>query len=279
MQCRTIGVGNLKISNDLRITVMAGPCVIESLEHTVMMAKAIRDICDRLRVNFIFKASYDKANRSSIKTARGIGIDKSVEVFREVKKQVGCPILTDVHTAEQYRHPVMEVVDLVQIPAFLCRQTDLLRAAAESGKVINVKKGQFISPKEMHFVYEKLESFGNSNVILCDRGTFFGYNTLVNDMTCYPIMAETGCPVCCDCTHSVQRPGAGDGYSLGNRDMAEVIARAAVAAGVAAVFTEVHQDPDSAPCDGPNMIRLDQFERILTTLLKIDDVVKSRQKK
>ncbi|MDR1494572.1 MAG: 3-deoxy-8-phosphooctulonate synthase [Rickettsiales bacterium] len=276
MQNRIITVGDLKISNDLRITLMAGPCAIETLDHAVMMAKSIKDICDRLRINYIFKSSFDKANRSSIRGKRGVSIDHAVEVFQEVRRQVGCPILTDVHTAEQYRHPIIKTIDVVQVPAFLCRQTDLLRAAAESGKVINVKKGQFISPRETHFIYEKLESFGNTNVILCDRGTFFGYNALVNDMTCYPIMAETGCPVCCDCTHSVQRPGAGNGCTLGNRDMAEVIARAAVAVGVGAVFAEVHQDPDTAPCDGPNMLRLDKLEEILSRLVKIDDVVKKK---
>ena len=169
---------------------------------------------------------------------------------------------------------IIDVVDIVQIPAFLCRQTDLLKAAAETGKVINVKKGQFLSPKETHSIVEKLDTFGNPNVILCDRGTSFGYNTLINDMTCYPIMAETGCPVCCDATHSVQRPGAGNGCTIGNRDMAEVIARAAVAVGVACVFMEVHQDPDNAPSDGPNMIKLSDFERIVSILLKIDKVTK-----
>ncbi|MDR3079043.1 MAG: 3-deoxy-8-phosphooctulonate synthase [Rickettsiales bacterium] len=275
-QNKTLTVGNLKISNDLRITLMAGPCAIESVEHSVMMARSIGEICRKLGIGYIFKASFDKANRSSIRGLRGIGIDGAVEVFREVKRQVGCPIVTDIHTAEQYSHRVVDVVDVVQIPAFLCRQTDLLRAAAESGKVIHVKKGQFISPRETHFIYEKLEAFGNGNVILCDRGTFFGYNNLVNDMTCYPLMAETGCPVSCDCTHSVQRPGAGEGCSLGNRDMAEVIARAAVAVGIAVLFAEVHQDPDTAPCDGPNMLRLDQLERILTRLLALDDVVKGK---
>ncbi|MDR1425634.1 MAG: 3-deoxy-8-phosphooctulonate synthase [Rickettsiales bacterium] len=274
MQNRTVTVGNFKISNDLRFTLMAGPCALESLEHAVMMAKSIKNICDRLGINYIFKSSFDKANRTSAKGKRGVGIDEAVEIFQEVRKLVGCPILTDMHTAEQYKHPVVKTVDVVQVPAFLCRQTDLLRAAAESGKVINVKKGQFISPRETHYIYEKLESFGNTNVILCDRGTFFGYNALVNDMTCYPIMAETGCPVCCDCTHSAQRPGAGTACSLGNREMAEVIARAAVAVGIGVLFAEVHQDPDTAPCDGPNMIRLDQLERILTTLVKIDTVVK-----
>lgn len=274
---RRIKVGNFYISNDERFTLIAGPCQLETLEHSIMMAKSIKNICDKVGINYIFKASFDKANRTSAKSKRGIGIDAATDIFKEVKKETSCPIITDFHTEEQFKHPIVDVIDVIQIPAFLCRQTDLLRAAAETHKPVNIKKGQFLSPKEAHFIYEKMKYFGNENVILCDRGTSFGYNTLINDMTCYPIMAETGCPVCCDCTHSVQRPGAGDGCTLGNREMAEVIARAAVAVGVAAVFAEVHQDPDNAPSDGPNMIRLDQLERILSILVKIDDIVKNRE--
>lgn len=278
MKNRRIKVGNFYISNDERFSLIAGPCQLESLEHSLMLAKSIKTICDKLGINYIFKASFDKANRTSIKSKRGIGIDAAVDIFKEVKKETGCPIITDFHVSEQFKHPVIDAVDIIQIPAFLCRQTDLLKAAAETGKPINIKKGQFLSPKETHFIYEKMKYFGNEDIILCDRGTFFGYNALVNDMTCYPIMAETGCPVCCDCTHSVQMPGAGNGCTVGNREMAEVIAKAAVAVGVAAVFAEVHQDPDNAPSDGPNMIRLDQLERILTVLVKIDDVVKNNKK-
>jgi 2-dehydro-3-deoxyphosphooctonate aldolase (KDO 8-P synthase) len=274
---KTIRIGDFSIANDRKFVFIGGPCVLESRDHALMMAKSIKNICDRLGLNFIFKSSFDKANRSSVKSARGIGIDKAAEIFGEIKKTIGCPIVTDFHIEEQYKHPIVNIIDMVQVPAFLCRQTDLLKAAAESGKVINVKKGQFLSPKETHYIYEKLKAFGNENVILCDRGTSFGYNTLINDMTCYPIMAETGCPVCCDCTHSVQRPGAGEGYTLGNRDMAEVIARAAIAVGVATVFAEVHDNPEKAPCDGTNMLRLDQLERILSTLLDIDKVVKNRR--
>ncbi|MDR2760622.1 MAG: 3-deoxy-8-phosphooctulonate synthase [Rickettsiales bacterium] len=275
---RVIAVGDFKISNDLPFVMIAGPCALENLDHAVFMATQLKKICDKLGVHYIFKSSYDKANRSGAKSGRGVGIDAAVDIFKAVKKKVGCPILTDVHTEEQYRHPIIKTIDVAQVPAFLCRQTDLLRAAAESGKVVQIKKGQFISPKETHFIFEKMKFFGNQNVILCDRGTFFGYNALVNDMTCYPIMAQTGCPVCCDCTHSCARPGAGDSCSLGYREMAEVIARAAVGVGVASVFAEVHQEPDTAPCDGANMMRLDQFERILTTLVKIDKVVKATHK-
>lgn len=276
MRNRVLKVGNFKISNSQRFTLMAGPCQLESLEHALMMATEIKKICDKLKINYIFKTSFDKANRSSVKAKRGLGIDKAVEVFKTIKEKVGCPIVTDFHTAEQFKHEIINYVDVVQIPAFLCRQTDLLKAAAETGKVVNVKKGQFLSPKETHNIVEKFDAFGNGNIILCDRGTSFGYNTLINDMTCYPIMAETGCPVCCDATHSVQRPGAGNGCTLGNRDMAKVIARAAVAVGIGALFMEVHQDPDSAPSDGPNMIRLDKLEEILKTLVAIDDVVKNK---
>lgn len=276
MKNRVLKVGNFEISNDLNFILMAGPCQLESKEHALMLAIEIKKICDKLGINYIFKSSFDKANRTSVNGKRGVGIDASVEIFKTIKEEIGCPIVTDFHTTEQFKHQIINYVDVVQIPAFLCRQTDLLKAAAETGKVINVKKGQFLSPKETHNIVEKLDTFGNKNVILCDRGTSFGYNTLINDMTCYPIMAETGCPVCCDATHSVQRPGAGNGCTIGNREMAEVIAIAAVAVGVAAVFMEVHQDPDNAPSDGPNMIRLDQLERILAKLVEIDKVIKNK---
>jgi 2-dehydro-3-deoxyphosphooctonate aldolase (KDO 8-P synthase) len=279
MTNRIIDVGNFKISNDLRFTLIAGPCALESLEHALMMAEEIKKICDKLKINYIFKSSFDKANRTSVKSIRGVGIEEAVAIFKKVKEKFGCPIVTDFHTAEQCGHPIVNVIDVIQIPAFLCRQTDLLKAAAETGKVINVKKGQFLSPRETHSIVEKFDAFGNKKIILCDRGTSFGYNALINDMTCYPIMAETGCPVCCDATHSVQRPGAGNGITIGNREMAEVIARAAVAVGVAAVFMEVHQDPDTAPSDAANMIRLDQLERILKKLVEIDDVIKNNSKK
>ncbi len=276
MKNRVLKVGNFKISNKDRFVLMAGPCQLENMEHALMMAREIKKICDKLKINYIFKTSFDKANRTSVKSARGAGIDEGLKVFKRIKEEIGCPIVTDFHSPEQMKHPIIDYVDVVQVPAFLCRQTDLLKAAAETGKVINVKKGQFLSPRETHNIVDKLDFFGNPKVILCDRGTSFGYNTLINDMTCYPIMAETGCPVCCDATHSVQRPGAGNGCTIGNRDMAEVIARAAVAVGVAAVFMEVHQDPDNAPSDGPNMIRLDHLEEVLKTLVKIDTVIKGK---
>lgn len=274
MKNRILKVADFEISNDKQIAIMAGPCQLESQEHALFMAKELSNICKKLNVNFIFKTSFDKANRTSVKSKRGVGIDAAVDVFKTIKKEIGCPIVTDFHLPEQLKHEIINTIDIVQIPAFLCRQTDLLKAAAETGKVVNVKKGQFLSPKETHSIVEKFDTFGNPNVILCDRGTSFGYNTLINDMTCYPIMAETGCPVCCDATHSVQRPGAGDGCTIGNHDMAEVIARAAVAVGVACVFMEVHENPDVAPSDGPNMIKLSEFERIVSTLLKIDNTIK-----
>ena len=272
----SIKVGNFEISNDKRMVFFGGPCQMESEEHTLFMAKSIKEICDRLKINFIFKTSFDKANRTTATSKRGMGIDAAVDVFKEVKRQVGCPIVTDFHTAEQYKHPIIDTVDVVQVPAFLCRQTDLLKAAAETGKPVQIKKGQFISPRDTHNIFGKMKYFGNTNVILCDRGTCFGYNALINDMTCYPVMAETGCPVCCDATHSAQVPGGGNGCSSGSREMAEHIARAATAVGIAAMFMEVHQDPDNAPSDGPNMIRLDQLERILKKLMEIDAVIKAK---
>ena len=271
---RTLQIGNFKVANNLPVALMAGPCQLENEEHALMMAREIKKICDKLGINYIFKTSFDKANRTSVNAKRGAGIDYAVNVFKKIKEQIGCPIVTDFHDKDQFKHKIIDYVDVVQIPAFLCRQTDLLKSAAETGKVINVKKGQFISPKETHKIFEKIQTFGNKQVILCDRGTCFGYNALINDMTCYPIMAETGCPVACDATHSVQRPGAGGDKTLGNRDMAKYIARAATAVGVAMLFMEVHQDPDNAPSDGPNMIRLDTLEEILTPIVKIDKIIK-----
>lgn len=273
-----IKVGDFEISNDKKLVFFGGPCQMETEEHSLFMAKSIKEICDRLNMNFVFKTSFDKANRTAATSKRGMGIDAAVDVFKEIKKQVGCPIVTDFHTAEQFKHPIVDTVDVVQVPAFLCRQTDLLQAAAETGKPVQIKKGQFISPRDTHNIFGKMKYFGNTKVILCDRGSCFGYNALVNDMTCYPIMAETGCPVCCDATHSAQIPGGGNGCSSGNREMAEYIARAATAVGIAVMFMEVHQDPDKAPSDGPNMIRLDQLERILKKLLEIDAVIKVDKK-
>ena len=267
-------VGDFYIANNLPMVLLAGPCQLETTEHALMIAREIKNICDKLGINYIFKTSFDKANRTSATAKRGAGIDYAVDTFKTIKKELGLPIVTDFHTPEQMKHEIINYVDIVQIPAFLCRQTDLLKAAAETGKVVQVKKGQFLSPKETYNIFDKMKYFGNEKVILCDRGTSFGYNTLINDMTCYPIMAETGCPVCCDATHSVQRPGAGNGCTLGNRDMAAVIARAAAGAGIAALFAEVHQDPDNAPSDGPNMIRLDNLENVLRPVVEIDKVVK-----
>lgn len=270
-------VNDIKISNDLPFVLMAGPCQLENLDHAMFMATSIQNICKKLKINFIFKGSFDKANRTSATGKRGAGINESANIFKTIKEKLSCATVTDFHTNEQFDHEIIKYIDIVQIPAFLCRQTDLLEAAAKTGKIIHVKKGQFLSPKETHNIYEKFKHFGNEKVILCDRGTSFGYNALVNDMTCYPIMAETGCPVSCDATHSVQKPGAGNGCTIGNRDMAEVVARAAVAVGISMLFLEVHQDPDNAPSDGPNMVRLDQLERILTTLVQIDKIAKQNK--
>lgn len=277
MKQNVIKVANFKISNELPFVLIAGPCAMESMDHSLMMADKIQNICKKLGVNYIFKASFDKANRTSAGSGRGIGIDECVDVFKAVKKKIGCPVLTDFHEKEQAQHEIAQVVDVLQTPAFLCRQTDLLKAVANVGKPVNVKKGQFISPNDAVQVAKKMLSFGNNQIMLCDRGTSFGYNTLINDMTCFKIMAEgSGCPVCIDATHSVQRPGGLGCKSGGDRELAEVIAKSAVAAGVASVFLEVHQDPDTAPCDGPNMIRLDNLERILKKLVEIDRVVKKK---
>ena len=272
----TLKLGNFNISNKDRFILMAGPCQLEDEKHSLMLAEGIQKICDRVGINYVFKASFDKANRTSGSSKRGVSIEEGESIFRKVKKELGCAILTDLHTTEQCKHSIVETIDILQVPAFLCRQTDLVKAFCDTGKIVNMKKGQFLSPQETHDIYSKCKNFGNEKIILTDRGSCFGYNALVNDMTCYPIMAETGAPVVCDATHSVQRPGAGNGCSLGNREMAQYIARAAMAVGLAGVFMEVHQDPDTAPSDGPNMIRLDKLEEILKILLELDNVVKSK---
>lgn len=266
---RRISIGNLEIGNDLPFALIAGPCQIESRDHALSMAERIAEIAGRTGVRFIYKSSYDKANRSSIGTERGIGMDAGLKILEEVKSTFGCPVLTDVHEASQCARAA-EVVDVLQIPAFLCRQTDLLLAAGETGAAVNVKKGQFLAPWDMRNVAEKIASTGNERVLLCERGTSFGYNTLVSDFRGLPIMAETGYPVVFDATHSVQQPSGKGTSSGGQREFVPVLARAAVAVGVAALFIETHQDPDAAPSDGPNMIPIDQLEALLSRLKRLE---------
>lgn len=270
---RIVTVRDVKIGNRLPFALIAGPCQIESSQHTIDTAFRLKAIADRVGVPLIFKSSFDKANRSSISTNRGIGIAEGLKILQEVRDEVGVPVLTDVHDAGQCAE-VGSVVDVLQIPAFLCRQTDLLLAAAGTGKAVNVKKGQFLAPWDMKNVAEKLASTGNDQIMLCDRGTSFGYNTLVSDFRGLPIMASTGYPVIFDATHSVQQPGGNGATSGGQREFVAPLARAALAVGVAALFIETHEDPDRAPSDGPNMVPLDQMEALLRQLSSIDRVMK-----
>lgn len=271
---QTVSVGDVTFGNDLPFVLIAGPCQMESRDHAMEMSSAIKEITDKLGIGFIYKTSYDKANRTSLSAQRGVGLKKSLEVFAEVRESQGCPVLTDVHAAEQCA-PVAEAVDVLQIPAFLCRQTDLLVAAAQTGRVINVKKGQFLAPWDMKNVVKKLDDSGNPNVLVTERGASFGYNTLVTDFRGLPIMAEqTGKPVVFDATHSVQQPGGQGTSSGGQREFVPVLARAAIAVGVAAVFMETHQDPDNAPSDGPNMVHLKDMPDLLATLKAFDTVAK-----
>lgn len=269
-----VKVGNIEIANNLPFTLVAGPCQIESMDHALFMAGSVKKITDKLDIPFIYKSSYDKANRTSINGKRGVGIQEGLKILEKVKQEFGCPILTDIHNEEQCSIAA-EVVDVLQVPAFLCRQTDLLKAAAATGKVVKVKKGQFLAPWDMKNVYEKLKHFNASGIILTERGSCFGYNNLVSDMRGLPIMSETGAPVFFDATHSVQQPGGIGAASGGDRRFVEVLARAALAVGVAGVFLEVHQDPDNAPSDGPCMVILDQLERMLTTLKSFDAIAKN----
>jgi 2-dehydro-3-deoxyphosphooctonate aldolase (KDO 8-P synthase) len=273
---RTIQIGKIKIANNLPFTLIAGPCQTESLDHSLMIASNVKIICDKLGINFIYKSSFDKANRSSIGGQRGAGLEKTLPIFAAVKKEFDCPILTDIHSEEHCKIlATCDEVDILQVPAFLCRQTDLLEAAAKTGKVINVKKGQFLAPWDAANIVKKMDHFGNQNLMLTERGVSFGYNTLVSDMRSLPIMAKTGCPIVFDATHSVQQPGGLGGASGGQREFVETLASAAVAVGIAALFTEVHQDPDNAPSDGPCMLRLDGLEKLLTKLKKFDEIVKN----
>jgi 2-dehydro-3-deoxyphosphooctonate aldolase (KDO 8-P synthase) len=268
-----VSVGNVTFGGDLPIAVFAGPCQMESREHAIEMATALKDICGRLGIGLVYKSSFDKANRTSLSGKRGLGLDKALPVFAEIKETLGLPIVTDVHDAGQCA-VVGEVVDVLQIPAFLCRQTDLLIAAAETGRVVKIKKGQFLAPWDMKNVVAKVTDSGNPDVLVTERGASFGYNTLVSDMRALPIMAEMGVPVIFDATHSVQQPGGQGASSGGDRRFVPVLARAAVAVGVAGLFIETHEAPDNAPSDGPNMVPLDQFEALLSQLQAIDKVTK-----
>ncbi len=271
---KTVEIGKLSVGNDLPLTLIAGPCQLESADHAQMIAGTLKDICDATGAKLIFKGSFDKANRTSLGGSRGLGIDAGLKVLEGVKKAFDIPVLTDIHNANQCA-TVAEVVDVLQIPAFMCRQTDLLLAAGKTGAAINVKKGQFLAPWEMPNIVTKIESTGNKNILITERGTSFGYNTLIVDMRGLPEMMKTGYPVVMDATHAVAQPGALGGSSGGQREFAPVLARAAVSLGIAAVFAETHQDPDNAPCDGPNMIHLHHMPAILDGLMAFDRLAKA----
>ena len=270
---RHISIGNLTVGNDLPLTLIAGPCALESRAHAMEMSSALVEMTSRLGIGLIYKTSFDKANRTSMSNSRGLGLEESLPILAELREKHGCPVVTDVHLPDQCA-AVAEAVDVLQIPAFLCRQTDLILAAAATGKALNIKKGQFLAPWDMKNVVAKAEAGGNKNIMVCERGASFGYNTLVSDMRALPVLAAEGCPVVFDATHSVQQPGGQGASSGGQREFVPVLARAAVAIGVAAVFIETHQDPDSAPSDGPNMVPLDQMEDLLKKLMAFDRVAK-----
>jgi len=273
MMQHTVSIGNIKISNNLPFVLIGGPCQIESLDHSLFMAEQIAEVTEKLGIGFIYKSSFDKANRTSATSKRGVGLEKSLEIFKAIKDKFGCPVITDVHKEEQC--PIIaEVVDILQIPAFLCRQTDLLAAAAKTGKVINVKKGQFLSPDAMANAADKLKFFGAQDIMLTERGTCFGYNNLVSDFRSLLIMAKTGYPVIFDATHSVQQPGSLSTSSGGERKYVEYLARAACSIGVAGIFAEIHQDPDNAPSDGPCMVKLSDLEKTLSKLKEYDLITK-----
>jgi 2-dehydro-3-deoxyphosphooctonate aldolase (KDO 8-P synthase) len=273
-----VTIGAVSFGNDKPLAVIAGPCQLESRAHALEVASALKEIAERLKIGLVYKTSFDKANRTSASAARGLGLEQSLPIFAEIRASLGLPVLTDVHDAGQCAE-VAQAVDILQIPAFLCRQTDLLLAAAATGRVINVKKGQFLAPWDMANVVAKLTSSGNRNVLVTERGASFGYNTLVSDMRSLPIMARTtGAPVVFDATHSVQQPGGKGTSSGGEREFVPVLARAAVAVGVAGVFIETHPDPDHAPSDGPNMVPLSEFEGLLRTLMAFDAIAKTGPK-
>jgi 2-dehydro-3-deoxyphosphooctonate aldolase (KDO 8-P synthase) len=267
------GYQDYKISNKEKITIIAGPCQMESEDHSMMIAGKMKEICDKLKINYIFKASFDKANRTSIYSKRGIGIDKSLPIFEKIKKEFNIPVLTDVHESS-HCNEIKDVIDIIQIPAFLCRQTNLLIAAAQTGKIVNVKKGQFVAPNDVSNIVKKIEESGSNKILLTERGSSFGYNNLVVDMRSFPIMSKTGYPVIFDATHATQAPAGLGNASGGDRTMAPYLAKAAVACGIAGLFMEVHEDPDNAPSDGPCMIKLHEIESTLQKIVKIDEIVK-----
>lgn len=273
MTAKDVSIGNVTFSNARPFGLIVGPCQLESLDHARMLAEKIAEACAQTGTEFVFKGSYDKANRSSLSGKRGLGAEKGLTILSKIREEFGCPVITDVHEAAQCAMAA-EAVDILQIPAFLCRQTDLLLAAGETGKAINVKKGQFLAPWDMDNVAAKLASTGNEKIMLCERGTSFGYNTLVSDFRGLPRMAQTGYPVIMDATHSVQQPGGQGTSTGGDRTMVPVLARAAVAVGVAGLFIETHEDPDNAPSDGPNMLRIEDLAPLLATLHALDTIVK-----
>ena len=274
MQNKIVNCNGIEIANNKKITLIAGPCQLESEQHALDMSGKIKEIASKLEIGFVYKTSFDKANRTSLKGKRGVGLENSLPIFDKIKKELNVPILTDIHNAEQCAI-VSKHVDVLQIPAFLCRQTDLLIAAAKTNKIINVKKGQFLAPWDMVNVTKKISESGNDKILVTERGASFGYNTLVSDMRSLPIMAKNGYPVIFDATHSVQQPGGLGEKSGGQREFVEYLARAAVAVGVAGVFIETHQDPDNAPSDGPNMVPLDKLEDLLKQLSDIDNLIKN----
>jgi 2-dehydro-3-deoxyphosphooctonate aldolase (KDO 8-P synthase) len=270
-----VRVGKVEFGNDRKLSIIAGPCVLESRAHALEMSHALKEIAAKFSIGLVYKTSFDKANRSSSNSGRGLGLELALPIFDEIRESVGLPVLTDVHERDQCA-PVAESVDVLQIPAMLCRQTDLIVAAARTGKTVNVKKGQFLAPWDMKNVIEKVTSAGNPNVMATERGASFGYNTLVSDMRSLPIMAKFGAPVIFDATHSVQEPGGKGNSTGGDREMVPYLARAAVAVGVAGVFMEVHQDPDNAPSDGPNMVKLKDLPGLLSELVEIDAITKRK---
>ncbi|MDA9805788.1 3-deoxy-8-phosphooctulonate synthase [Alphaproteobacteria bacterium] len=274
MKHNAIKINNFNVSNELPFFLIAGPCSIESKDHAIDHAGKINEICKQLNLNFVYKSSFDKANRSSSLSSRGVGIDQGLKILSDIKKTFGIPLITDVHESYQCKD-VANVVDIIQIPAFLCRQTDLLYAAAETNKIINVKKGQFLAPWDMKNVLNKIVDYGNNQVLLTERGTSFGYNTLVSDMRAIPQMSQFGYPIIFDATHSVQQPGGMGTTSGGQREFVPVLARAAISIGVSGLFVEVHENPDDAPSDGPNMLKISELSALLSKLIQLDKLVKT----
>ncbi len=272
---KQVKINKFKVSNSLPITLIAGPCQMENRDHSIFIAESIKNICEKLKINFIYKTSFDKANRTSHLSKRGLGLDKSIKIFEEIKKTLQIPILTDVHSSEQCEK-LKNSVDIIQIPAFLCRQTDLLQSAAKTNLVINIKKGQFLAPWDVPNILRKIEDF-NQNILLTERGVSFGYNTLVSDMRSISIMKKEGYPIIFDATHSVQQPGGQGDKSGGQREFVYDLSKAAVSLGIAGLFVEVHDDPDNAPSDGPNMLKLSDLENFLIKIFKIDNLVKNEK--